>query len=179
MAEVETVQMSDGRLVEFAGKREVLKESWEANGQVFTRLDFRNGETRTFPIPEALLLKFAAHGAEQKLGDEYAGLKEIEDKVQAVDELIARLNAGKFNTVREGGGTRASGGSVLAKALVEVTGKNLEEIKNWLSERTVAEKNALRADAKIAPVIARLEAERAAKAGSEVDADELLDSLGL
>lgn len=177
MSDSKMVQLTDGRVVEFTGKREVLKNYTIEGGVVTVVLDFVNGETRTFVIPDAMVLQFAAHGAEQKLGDEYAGLKEIEDKVQAVDELLSRFAKGQFNTVRESGGNRASGGSVLARALVEVTGKSLVEIKDFLSERSQAEKNALRANAKIAPVIARLDAERAAKAGDGVSVDDLLAGL--
>ena len=72
--QVETVTMTDGRVVDFAGKRKLLKESSvSADGKVQVRLDFRNGETRLFTLPDSLLTKFAAHGAEQKLGDEIAG----------------------------------------------------------------------------------------------------------
>ena len=47
--QVETVTMTDGRVVDFAGKRKLLKESSvNADGKVQVRLDFRNGETRLF-----------------------------------------------------------------------------------------------------------------------------------
>lgn len=173
---IETVTMEDGRVVDFSGKRRMLKESLQnANGEVQVRLDFRNGQTRLFTIPQEMLAKFAAHGAEQKLGDETAGLTDIDDAVLAVDELIDRLYNGEWSQKRAAGSM--AGASILAKALVELTGKTAEEIKTFLSTKTPAEKTALRNNAKLQPIVARLEAEKAAKAGTKVDTDSLLDEL--
>ena len=84
----ELVTMADGRIVAFTPKRKVVKESFIANdaatgeASIQVRLDFRNGETRLFTIPAGLLHKFAAHGAEQKLGDAMSGLASVEDGVK-------------------------------------------------------------------------------------------------
>lgn len=159
---VETVTMSDGRIVEFSGKRKLLKESFAKDGKALVRLDFRNGQTRLFTVPDTLLLKFATHGAEQKLGDETAGLDDIDDAVLAVDDLIDRLYNGEWGVKREGNGM--AGTSVLARALVEQTGKTLEEVKAFLGKKSQAEKVALRNNPKIKPIVERIEAEKAAKA---------------
>jgi hypothetical protein len=172
---VETVTMSDGRVVDFAGKRKLLKTAQEVNGKVQITLDFRNGETRLFTLPDNLLLKFAAHGAEQKLGDEIAGLTDTDDCVIAVDELIDRLYNGEWNVKREANGM--AGTSVLARALVEHTGKTMEQIKAFLSAKSQAEKVALRNNPKVKPIVERLEAEKVSK-GSKVDTDSLLAELG-
>lgn len=177
---VETVTMDDGRVVEFTGKKKLIKTSiFGADGVVTIRLDWRNGETRTFPVPASLLLKFAAHGAEQKLGDEIAGVEAVEDCVQAVDELIERLNSGEFNQKREANGL--NGASILAKALVKAYNKTPEAIRAFLSTKSAAEKSALRDSAKLRPIIAELEAEKASKRKNKVDTDQLLaglDSIG-
>ena len=172
---VETVTMSDGRIVDFAGKRKLLKESSvTAEGKVAVRLDFRNGETRLFTLPDALLNKFAAHGAEQKLGDEIAGLTDTEDCVLAVDELIDRLYNGEWSVKREANGM--AGTSVLVRALVEHTGKTVEQIKQFLSGKSQAEKVALRNNPKIKPIVERIEAEKASKKAN-VDTDAMLGEL--
>ena len=172
---VETVPMSDGRIVDFAGKRKLLKESSvTADGKVAVRLDFRNGETRLFTLPDALLNKFAAHGAEQKLGDEIAGLTDVEDCVLAVDELIDRLYNGEWSVKREANGM--AGTSVLVRALVEHTGKTVEQIKQFLSGKSQAEKVALRNNPKIKPIVERIEAEKASKKAN-VDTDAMLGEL--
>lgn len=172
---VETVTMSDGRIVDFAGKRKLLKESLQsADGKVQVRLDFRNGETRLFTIPDNMLAKFAAHGAEQKLGDEIAGLQDTDDCVIAIDELIDRLYNGEWGVKRESNGM--AGTSVLVRALVERTGKTVEQIKAFLSGKSQAEKVALRNNPKVKPIVERIEAEKASK-GSKVDTDAMLDEL--
>ena len=48
--EVESVKMSDGRTVDFVGKRKLLKDTIIDGSNVSVRLDFRNGETRLFDI---------------------------------------------------------------------------------------------------------------------------------
>ena len=171
----ETVTMQDGRIVEFVGKRKLLKESLlSPDGKVQVRLDFRNGETRLFTIPDAMRNKLAAHGAEQKLGDEIAGLTDVDDCVIAIDELIDRLYNGEWSIKREANGM--AGTSVLVRALVEHTGKTVEQIKTFLSGKTQAEKVALRNNPKIKPIVERIEAEKASK-GSKVDTDALLGEL--
>lgn len=172
----ETVKMSDGREVEFVGKRKLLKESlFNEDGTLQgVRLDFRNGETRLFRIPQNLFYRFAAHGAEQKLGDETAGIDDVDDQVLEVDELIARLNNGEWNIKREGGGM--AGTSVLLKALVEFTGKTAEQIKEFLKDKSQAQKLALRAHPEIKAIITRLENEKLEK-GTKVDTGALLAAL--
>lgn len=173
--QVETVTMTDGRIVDFAGKRKLLKESSvSADGKVQVRLDFRNGETRLFTLPDNLLNKFAAHGAEQKLGDEIAGLTDTEDCVLAVDELIDRLYNGEWSIKREANGM--AGTSVLVRALVEHTGKTVEQIKQFLNGKSQAEKVALRNNPKIKPIVERIEAEKASKKAN-VDTDAMLGEL--
>lgn len=172
---IETVTLTDGRIVDFAGKRKLLKESFVKDGVVSIRLDFRNGETRTFTLPSAMVLKFAAHGAEQKLGDEIAGLADIDDAVMAIDALTERLHKGEWGITREANGM--AGTSVLVRALVEHTGKTVEQIKTFLSAKTQAEKVALRNNPKIKPIVERIEAEKASKKAN-VNTDALLDELG-
>lgn len=172
--EVTTVTMTDGRKVDFPGKRKLQKESFADGDKVAVRLDFRNGETRTFELPPGLMAKFAAHGAEQKLGDEMAGMDDLDDAILAVDELIERLNKGEWNAARESNGL--AGTSVLARALSELKNLPVEKVKAFLKTKTQAEKIALRTNPTIKPIVERLEAERAAK-GSKVDTEALLGEL--
>lgn len=179
MAKVQTqyeaVKMTDGRVVDFPGTKKMLKDSTiDASGVVSTRLDFRSGETRTFTIASAMLTKFAAHGAEQKLGDAISGVVDVDDCVQTIDELIVQLNDGKWSSRAEGGSS-AAGASVLAKALAEHSGKSMEDVKTFLAGKTPAEKTALRNTAALRPIIARLEEEKGKK--SNVNADALLGEL--
>lgn len=173
--EITEVTMADGRKVGFAGKRKLLKESLfpeGSNPQV--RLDFSNGKTILFTLPTALLPKFAAHGAEQKLGDETAGTQDVDDMFADVSELVGRLNDGEWSSGRQGSGF--SGIALLIKALVEVTQKTEDQVKAWIKDKKPAEKAALKNSAKVKPVYDRLEAEKAAQAPG-VDTDKLLGDL--
>lgn len=175
--EVEKVTMLDGtgRVVEFSGKRKMLKESLFPEGELpVVQLDFRNGETRKFQIPQELLYRFAAHGAEQKLGDETAGETDVDDMVLAVDDLIERLKKLEWSVKREGGGM--SGTSVLLKALMEKSGKSMEQVKAFLKTKTPAEKQALRASDQLKPIVDRMEAEKLAKV-AKIDTGALLAGL--
>lgn len=173
---VETVTMTDGRVVEFAGKRKLLKAVEIRGDVVQVRLDFRNGQTRLFTVPPGLILQCAGHGASQKLGDATAALEDVEDQVVAVDDLIDQLYNGQWNVRREAGAF--AGTSVLARALAELTGKTLEEIKSFLQPKSQAEKMALRANPKVAPIVERLEKEKAAKKDHS-SSDALLESIGV
>lgn len=185
---ITTVTMDDGRVVDFPGKRKLQKTSTiSADGVVTVRMDFLNGETRTFTVPASLVARFAAHGAEQKLGDQIAGLKgkdggdaDIDDCVFAIDELTDRLNKGEWSLTAAAGAGMA-GSSALAKALVEHTGKPMEKIKEFLSKRSHADKMALRKDnPKIKAIVDRIEAEKAARStskGSPIDTNALLGEL--
>ena len=107
-------------------------------------------------------------------GDEIAGLDDVGDCVLAVDELIDRLYNGEWGVKREANGM--AGTSTLLKALVEHTGKTVEQIKAFLANKSQAEKVALRNNAKIKPIVERIEAEKAAKK-TNVDTDAMLGEL--
>lgn len=183
---IESILMSDGTAQGFSPKKKLIKDvSVSDQGTVKIKLYFRNGEVREFLATneEQTYAKAAAHGYSQKLGDECAGLDSVDDMVQAIDELIVRLDKGEWVGKREGGS--AAGGSFLARALVEVTKKAdesdeqaRERVKKFLADKSQAEKLALRANARLKPIIERMEAEKAAKAGDKgIDSDALLDQL--
>ena len=184
-AEVEQVEMTDGRKVDFAGKRQLIKDVTvdEAAKTVSVRFDFRNGETRTFTVPESLILRMAGHGASQKIGDETAGVKDIDDMVVAVDDIIARLEKGEWGAERKAGDGFAGSGIVI-KAMVEVTKKSVDDIKAWIDAKCEAlkcTKQALYAslrnpNSEIGKVIARMELEKKQKE-AKYNADDLMSEL--
>ncbi len=153
------VKMTDGRTVQFAGKRKVNKETVideskiaaEADGSIVQfepgaisiRMDFRNGETRLIPLPLSLLAKFAGHGGEQKFGDELATpadkpLSE-EDMVLAIDALDTQIQAGKWGVGRAAGGGGVSGAGIVVQAVMEATGKDLATVKAYFAAKVAAE----------------------------------------
>jgi hypothetical protein len=116
-----------------------------------------------------IVTQLALHGLSQKLGDSYAGVKgDAEEAVSLASAVAERLKNGEFNAKREGtGGT----GKVtdLARALAEVAKKDLSEAVGRLDQMEKAEKLELRRHPRIAAVLARMAAERAAKAAEEAD----------
>ena len=196
------VTMEDGREVIFAGKRKVNKETLideskiafdEAagivqfsSGAVSIRMDFRNGATRTFPVPLGMLAKFAGHGAEQKYGDELASpasnpLSE-EDMVLAVEDLDKEIQAGNWGKGRAAGGGGVSGASVVVQAIMEATGKDLATVKDYLDKKIASTEGLTRralydsfrvAGTKTGIIIKRIEDEKLAKT-AKVDADAAL-----
>ena len=182
---VETVSMGDGRTVDFVGKRKLIRTPFfkdEAETELdYVRFDFRNGQSIKYaPSPE-LFARFAAHGVAQKLGDETAGLTDVDDMVLAVEKLVERLDAGgpeAWRTVRESSGL--AGTSILLRALVILSERNgkpktAAEVKEFLSTKSPQEKLALRNSAKLKPIIEELEAAKNAKA-AKVDTEALLES---
>ena len=161
-----TVTMDDGRTVEFPETRRLIKTSAvNPDGSLTVRMDYVNGECRTFTLPPSLINQFALHGAEQKLGDAMAGIKDLEDAIEVVDQLILRLDKGEW-TAESTGGSGMAGASILARALVEVTSQPITVVREYLGTLDNKTKAALRLTAEVAPVVAKLEAEKAARAAA-------------
>lgn len=174
--QVETVTLSDGRSVDFAGKKQIIKTyGTKDDGAVFGRFDFRNGKTLEIVLPAELVAQAAGHGLVQKGGDSAAGAKDLDDAFEAISAVKENIEKGDWNARVEGSGF--SGISILAKALVEATGKTAEQVKEFLKAKTPADKIALRNSARLRPIVERLEAEKATKS-SKVDAEALLAELG-
>lgn len=170
MAKPETqatiVDMLNGDKVTFTGKSRMVKTLQKGeDGSLAVRLDFVNGETRIHKLNPALLADYALHGASQKLGDETSGIQDVEDAVEAIDQLMQRLDAGDWN-VGATGGTGMAGASILARALVEVTSQPIAAVREYLGKLDAKTKVALRAAPEVAPVVQRLEAEKAARAAA-------------
>lgn len=201
--EVAQITMSDGRVVGFAGKRKVNKETVldESKivvdgdvvqlqaGAVAIRMDFRNGETRLIELPLALLARFAGHGAEQKFGDELATTADKplseEDMVLAIDDLNASIQAGNWGRGRASGGGGVSGASIVVQAICEATGKDLATVKAYLQKKLDADSGLTRralydsfrvAGTKTGIIIKRLEEAKLAKT-AKVNADEELENI--
>lgn len=165
--------MSDSREVDF-GKKTALYNVTHENG-VSIMGAFVDGEYRSFTIDEANVAEWAAYGLR-------AYVKGLNLKDSA--EFDSKdLSAGPFATQ-----PRASKGTAslpIEKALMAVTGKTLEAVRAFLASKSRKEINALKADARIAPVyaaeqaavLAKREAAKAAKAGIEAPVADLLDGL--
>ena len=186
------VTMTDGRVVKFPGNRKTDKTITVSDDSVSVRFDFFNGETRTLSSTElspALMPQALGHRLAQSAGDEYSGVKELDDMVLAVDEIFGRLRAGDWAAAREAGDS-TSGASIVIKAIMEVTGKSVEFVKEFLQKKRDAAKakgeklsrqelyNGFRsANTPTGVVIKRLEEEKLAKS-TKVNAADMLAEIG-
>lgn len=190
------VQMEDGRTVKFPGDQKVKKSvvfdgPEGARVAVGTQFDFRNGKSLSLNLSEldsATASYAACHGLLQKIGDEWSGVKEADDMMLEGEKLIERLRKGEWAVEREAGDSMA-GASVVIQALVEATGKTVEQIKAFLDKKiedAKAQGNKLTRQglyasfrnptSKVGQIIRRIEEEKASK-NAAVDADATLGEL--
>lgn len=154
-------------------------------------LTFANGqrmELDTDRLSPEIRAAALIHGLKQKLVDAAAISRNTdtgasataEDKFLAVKEVFDRITAadGTWNAVR-GTGEAQSAGGMLLRALVRLQGAKtageIEAIKGKLASWDAKQKAAVRANPKVAAILAEMAAESAAGAG--IDTDALLDGL--
>lgn len=173
-----TIKMNDSREVRFGEKTRMKKEyGVSAQGLIFCRIDFDNGESIEVLVdPNSEVGQQAlGHGLSQKLGDAAAGAESTEDAFEAVIEVAKQISAGKWNKAREGGGS-AKGASDLVIALAEVLGKEKETVRNLLANMSAAEKAMLR---KVPDVLAAIERIKAARGPAKVNAEKAAQAAAL
>jgi hypothetical protein len=156
-------------------------------GTVLT-LTFSDGRTLTVDaatLSDEIRRAAMMHGLKQKLVDGAAIARNpetgrsatLEDKFQAVKEIFDRItdpSAPAWNKGRSAG-EGDGGNTLLLRALCKMSGKSPTVMAAALEAKTKEEKKALRANPKVAAVIAELQAERLAQQG--IDGEALLDEL--
>ena len=171
------VQMEDGRIVQFNSRAKMRTNITLENGLATIIADFSNGQTLSFAIPlpadlTELSGKLFQFALKEKTHNQIAGVTDVADCYIAVRELFDLFAAGKWTAERKAG--EGQGSSTLQKAIMEVYGKTADQAYQFLKDKSHAQKMALRAHEKLAPVIQRLEA---AKASTKVNVDDLLGEL--
>lgn len=129
------------------------------------------------------------HGLKQKLVDAGAIARDVDtgksatirDKYNAVADVASRLigtaeEPASWNKPRAEGGGKTSNNTLLARALMQLSGKTLAVIAAFLDGKTSEQKNALKKDAKVAKIM--LEMQMAKLGDSTSNVDELLSELG-
>lgn len=112
------------------------------------------------------------HGLKQKLADGAALPKPatIEDKYENVREIADRLLAGQWSGRREGAGN--DGGLLFRALCILYEGKqDREQVAEFLTGKTAAEKRALLLNPKVAAIVSTI------RPKSTVDSDALLSEL--
>lgn len=163
-------------------RKPVIAVTKTADSVTFTCVNGESRQVRLSDLTDETRDYAAVHGLTQKAVDSAAMSRNpetgkpatAEEKWTAVCEVIDRLTSGgPWNVAREGVGS----GGLLFAALCEMFDgrKTPAEVREWLDGKTPAEKTALRANARVAEIVRRLEAERAERSG--VDSDGILAEL--
>jgi hypothetical protein len=151
-------------------------------------LTFADGRALTLEAPalaDSIRHDALMHGLKQKLVDGAAIARNpetgrsatLEDKFNAVKEIYDRITdptAPSWNKGRSSG-DGDGGNTLLLRALCKMSGKTPAVMAALLDTKTKEEKKALRANPKVAAIIAELQAERLALQG--IDGEALLDEL--
>ena len=148
-------------------------------------LKFTNGQELAITASQLTnhVMEYAIfHGLKQKLVDAAAISRNpetgrpatVEDKYQAVKTVYDRLLAGQWNATREGGG---NAGGLLLQALCRMYAgrKTPDQLREFLADKSDAEKTALRKNPRVAAIIEDIRAEQGKAAN--IDTDELLGEL--
>jgi hypothetical protein len=111
-------------------------------------------------VPEALLATLALHGASQKLGDGYAGMKAEADPIafarSVVKDIAERLYAGDWRAAGTGGART----SILLEAFAAATGKTVEEVAETWAGLDDDDKKAVQAKPKFQLALAKIKMAR-------------------
>lgn len=113
---------------------------------------------RPSDFPAEIQKRFLLNGVAQKLGDSYAD-SEDGTPFENVKALIDQLMGGTW-AARGEGGQRTS---YLLRAVMEATGADEEQVRKTLDSLSNEDKKKLSSDPAVAPIIARMKAEDAAK----------------
>lgn len=114
------------------------------------------------------------HGINGKVGDSAADPKL--DAMEQLQATVKQLTEGTWAARASGGGGASS--TLLSEALIRVTGKTADEVKEKLESLTDDEKKAMKKHAQVAAEIDKIKAERARdaakkSAGAIKDEDKL------
>lgn len=156
--------------------------TWDDNGATFDFADGTTAELEWAQLDAETKLRLMAHGLKQKTidagaipRDEQTGRSaSLADKIAASMVVFGRVARNQWTAPREGGS--GGRGSLLLRALMRLQpAKSREELAMWLAQKSKTEQAALRASAKIAPIIEQIKAETVG--AIEVDTDALMAEL--
>lgn len=140
-----------------------------ANAQTHFTFKFPDNSSKEYVLPDnsPLLLNFAAHGVNKKVRDLLGGAKEVDKQKELLGKLLESFAKNDWNATRNGDGKPAI--SILARALVQVTGKTLDEAVAYVKTLSRKQQSVARRDPRIAPVILALQKSDAKEANADGD----------
>ena len=118
-------------------------------------------------LSDEMKLNLILHGISQKVGDSYAGAEDCEAAHKKAEDLIKRLLANDWKTVRAAGGSKTT---MLCEALEMATGRAHDECVALLSEMDDDQKAALQQNDQVAAQMAVIRARRAAEKAEKLAA---------
>lgn len=156
----------------------------KVEGRLLT-IDFASGKSLSVSaetLSSEILDHAIMHGLKQKLVDAAALSRDpktgasatIAEKETAVRDMAQRLSEGTWNTRGTGDGGSMDG--LLVTALCEMQPKKEPaKIREWVGGLDKSQQSAMRANPKVAAIIARIQTERATAKG--IDTDAMLEGL--
>jgi hypothetical protein len=135
-------------------------KSWNEQGVVSFK--FGNGTVLEFDsnkVNDETKLDLRCHGASQKIGDSFAGVKgNYAEGIANAQSVIDQLYAGEWTADREGGAPRLA---ELAEAIARIKNTDLEKTRAAVEKATDDQRKQWRSNAKVKATIAALRAEKA------------------
>jgi hypothetical protein len=132
---------------------------------VFNFADEQNVTVTADQFPADIQDRLLQYGIAQKLGDEYAGADGPEEARTLLTSLVERLSQGEWKQARSGGG--GSRTTMLAEALSQVTGQDVEACQAKIAEMDDDAVKGLKAHKQVAAAMATIRAQRAAEAAQK------------
>jgi hypothetical protein len=127
---------------------------------------FGNGtelKLETSRVPEETRIQLMLHGASQKVGDSFAGVKgNFAEGIGNAQDVIDQLYAGVWKADREGDARPRL--AELAEAIARIKQVPIESATAAVEKGTDDQRKTWRSNAKVKAVIAQIRAEKAAKA---------------
>lgn len=117
-----------------------------------------------------MVTNLALHGLSQKIGDSYAGTKDVEDSIAFASAMLKRLQEGEWKVAREGGGG-AQRTSMIVEALAAATGKTRDEALEVVATLDKDKVAALKKHPLVAAELAKIAAARAAAKAEQLAAE--------
>jgi len=120
-------------------------------------------------VDAAAISRNIDNGQPASVADKYAAVKKVADRLMSAD--------GQWNEGRGAAGeSTPKSGDMLVRALIIMTGRDEEYVKDFLSAKTKEQRAALKKNPRVVAIIAEL---MAATVSNGVNTDELLGELGI
>lgn len=126
-------------------------------------------ECKLSELSDEIINRLALHGLSQKVGDSYASHEGMSDAHAKASGVFESLKAGQWNAGRTGNG------GDLVEAIMELTGKSRDDAATLLADMDSDKRKELRKDKRVAAILARMKADRAAQRAALADDAPLED----